>query len=157
MVKKRDKRNQAKKRKIHFCHHRACHSNLKKSKAMKAHNLARHMHAELLSNSRASWWCTSRSDTPRRAPKVLEGAESAARTPKATNSCAFSAVDWWTHRLSPTEATLTPTVGDFLFHVLSFLSSSCSSSLLIVALLFLAGWLLLMSCNLFVVRTFLLK
>ena len=57
MVKKRDKRNQAKKRKIHFCHHRACHSNLKKSKAMKAHNLARHMHAELLSNSRVSWWC----------------------------------------------------------------------------------------------------
>ena len=42
MVKKRDKRNQAKKRKIHICHHHACHSNLKKSKAMKAHNLARH-------------------------------------------------------------------------------------------------------------------
>ena len=85
------------------------------------------MHAELFSNSRASWRCTSRSDTRRRAPKVLEGAESAARTPKATSSCAFSAVDWWTHRLSPTQATLTPTVGDFLFHVVSFLSSSCSS------------------------------
>ena len=42
MVKKRDKRNQAKKRKIHFCHHHICHSNLKKSKAMKAHNLAKH-------------------------------------------------------------------------------------------------------------------
>ena len=42
MVKKQDKRNQPKKRKIHFCHHHACHSNLKKSKAMKAHNLARH-------------------------------------------------------------------------------------------------------------------
>ena len=63
-------------------------------------------------------------DARRRAPKLLEGAESAARTPKVTSSCAFSAVDWWTHRLSPTQATLTPTVGDFLFHILSFLSSS---------------------------------
>ena len=86
------------------------------------------MHAELLSNSQVSWRCTSRSDTPRRAPKLLKGAKSAACTLKATSSCAFSAVDWWTHQLSPTQATLTLTVGDFLFHVLSFLSSSCSSS-----------------------------
>ena len=66
------------------------------------------------------------SDTPRRAPKLLEGAKFAARTTKVMSLCAFFAVDWWTHRLSPTQSTLTPTVGDF--HILSFLSSSCSSS-----------------------------
>ena len=66
------------------------------------------------------------SDTPRRASKLLEGAKFAACTTKVMSLCAFFAVDWWTHRLSPTQATLTPTVGDF--HILSFLSSSCSSS-----------------------------
>nr|POF09497.1 hypothetical protein CFP56_16408 [Quercus suber] len=97
--------------------HHVCHSNLKKSKAMKAQNLAKHKKStkdcdtcgtafKLASELEMH---VTRSDTPRRAPKLLEGAESAARTPKATNSCAFSAVDWWTHRLSPTQATLTPT------------------------------------------------
>ena len=137
MVKKRDKRNQAKKRKIHFCHHRACHSNLKKSKAMKAHNLARHKNSTKDCNT-----CMRNCfQTRERAGDARPGAthqEELRRFSKVQNlrhvlrkrrsRVPFSVVDWWTHRLSPTQATLTPTVGDFLFHILPFLSSSCSSS-----------------------------